>query len=98
MTEAQEDDGERGRPLAGLVPTRGREKLGEGATSARGDAAGLKRARKERGRVEEEEEGRGRGLRVRGRAAEKENSPGVREIEEPGRARRGGERNFSYKI
>lgn len=49
MTEAQEDGGERGRPLAGLVPTRGREKLGEGATSARGDAAGLKERERNEG-------------------------------------------------
>lgn len=54
MTEAQEDGGERGRPLAGLVPTRGREKLGEGATSARGDAAGLKERERNEGERERE--------------------------------------------
>lgn len=51
--------GNGGRPLAGLVPTRGSEKLGEGATSARGDAAGLKErerneGERERRRVAEE--------------------------------------------
>lgn len=48
---------------------RGKEKLGEGATSARGDAAGLK---------ERERNGGGgceKGLRIRGRAVEKENRP-----------------------
>lgn len=70
--------------------TRERERLGEGATSAHGDAAGLK----ERERNEGEKGGGLRGrVACKRESGRKGESPGILEIEEPGRrTRRGGER------